>query len=123
MAAKSTTKRAGRDSDQFMVRLPDGMRKQLARAAERNGRSMNAEIVTALTMYFEHEDAASKRSELLGAETKKLAQTIEKIIRSANQQQTLELVKKIIQSPAESRSADDMVDMVDRLDRAIAPKK
>jgi plasmid stability protein len=58
MAKKTTIKRAGRDSDQFMVRLPDGMRKRLAVVAERNGRSMNAEIVTALAMYFENEDAA-----------------------------------------------------------------
>jgi hypothetical protein len=34
------------------------MRKQLARVAEREGRSMNVVIVTALAMYFENEDAA-----------------------------------------------------------------
>jgi plasmid stability protein len=90
MAKKTTVKRAGRDSDQFMVRLPDGMRKHLAVVAERNGRSMNAEIVTALAMYFEKEDAA-KQDQLLG----------EAAIREllANQQQTLELLKKIITIP------------------------
>ena len=31
--------------DQFMLRLPDGMRDQLREVAEKNGRSMNAEIV------------------------------------------------------------------------------
>jgi plasmid stability protein len=51
--AKSNVKRAGRDSDQFMVRLPDGMRKALAELAARNGRSMNAEIVHALAVHFE----------------------------------------------------------------------
>jgi plasmid stability protein len=58
MAKKTTVKRAGRDSDQFMVRLPDGMRKALTELAARNGRSMNAEIVHALAVHFESEDAA-----------------------------------------------------------------
>src|SRR5665647_1575285 len=38
----------GRGSDQFMLRLPDGMRDFIAKMAERSGRSMNAEIVNAL---------------------------------------------------------------------------
>lgn len=38
----------GRESDKFMLRLPDGMRDQIKAAAERNKRSMNAEIVIAL---------------------------------------------------------------------------
>ncbi len=116
-AEKLTVKRAGRDSDQFIVRLPDGMRKHLARIAERNGRSMNAEVVAALAMYFEKEDAA-KQDQLLGVET-----AIREL--AANQHQTIKLLKKWIQSPAVSRPADDMDAMVDRLDRILstAPKK
>ncbi|PPA77677.1 hypothetical protein C4E15_06630 [Achromobacter spanius] len=34
--------------DKFMLRLPDGMRDQIARDAKANGRSMNAEIVARL---------------------------------------------------------------------------
>ena len=41
-----------RSKEQFMVRLPDGMRDQIASAAEANGRSMNAEIVTRLSQTF-----------------------------------------------------------------------
>ena len=37
-----------RDSDKFMLRLPDGMRDRIKVAASRNGRSMNAEIVATL---------------------------------------------------------------------------
>jgi hypothetical protein len=48
MAKKSTRKGPGRGSDQFIVRLPDGMRDFIAEMAERSGRSMNAEIVNAL---------------------------------------------------------------------------
>jgi DnaJ-domain-containing protein 1 len=38
----------GRDSDKFMLRLPDGMRDRIKLAADRNNRSMNAEIVATL---------------------------------------------------------------------------
>jgi hypothetical protein len=49
---KNAFKNAGRGSDQFMLRLPDGMRDMIAEMAEWNGRSMNAEIVTALAGYI-----------------------------------------------------------------------
>ncbi|SET74927.1 Arc family DNA-binding protein [Paracoccus homiensis] len=37
-----------RESDRFMLRLPDGMRDRIKAAAEANNRSMNAEIVATL---------------------------------------------------------------------------
>lgn len=42
-----------RDSDKFMLRLPDGMRKRIADAAEESSRSMNGEIVARLQESFE----------------------------------------------------------------------
>jgi hypothetical protein len=47
-AKRALVQAVGRSSDQFMLRLPDGMRDMIAEMAERNGRSMNAEIVSAL---------------------------------------------------------------------------
>lgn len=44
--------KAGRGSEQVMVRLPDGMRDRIREAAEQNNRSMNAEIVAALEEAF-----------------------------------------------------------------------
>lgn len=41
--------------DKFTVRFPDGMRDEIAKRAEKNGRSMNAEIVQIL------DDALSNR--------------------------------------------------------------
>lgn len=41
--------KAGRGSEQVMIRLPDGMRDSLKEIAAENGRSMNAEIVERLT--------------------------------------------------------------------------
>lgn len=38
--------------EQFMLRLPDGMRDRIKAAAEANNRSMNAEIVAALEDKF-----------------------------------------------------------------------
>lgn len=46
--------KVGRGAEQFMLRLPDGMRDQLKELAERSGRSMNAEIVTRLQSTFTH---------------------------------------------------------------------
>lgn len=45
-------KRPGRGSDQFPLRLPEGMRQRISAAAEANGRSMNAEIVRVLEREF-----------------------------------------------------------------------
>jgi hypothetical protein len=42
----------GRSSDQFPLRLPDGMRDRIAKEAKANGRSMNAEIVGRLEWSF-----------------------------------------------------------------------
>lgn len=38
----------GRGSDQFPLRLPEGMRERIKDRAEKNGRSMNAEILAVL---------------------------------------------------------------------------
>jgi len=101
--AKTTVKRAGRDSDQFMVRLPDGMRKALTELAARNGRSMNAEIVHALAIYFANQDASPKESQLSGVETaiKDLVdqltdqhQELVQLIKKADTGELVQLLKK-----------------------------
>jgi hypothetical protein len=63
------------------------MRKQLAKVAGRNGRSMNAEIVTALAMYFENEDAPGSKGYRVDTAIKELVDQL------ANQH--LELVQLI----------------------------
>jgi hypothetical protein len=42
-----------RDSDKYIVRMPEGMRDRIAAAAKLNGRTMNAEIVQRLEKSFE----------------------------------------------------------------------
>lgn len=53
-------KAVSRESDKFMLRLPEGMRDRIAKFARREGRSMNAEIVHILEDYYnmrEHHDS------------------------------------------------------------------
>jgi predicted DNA-binding protein len=52
--AAGRRKRPGRDADQFVVRLPDGMRDRIANIAEETGRSMNTIIVEALALQLDH---------------------------------------------------------------------
>lgn len=52
---KVTVTATGRESDKFMLRLPEGMRHHIAEAAKKNGRSMNAEIVQRLALSLEAE--------------------------------------------------------------------
>lgn len=40
--------RGSRTADQFLVRLPDGMRDRIKAAADAAGRSMNAEVLATL---------------------------------------------------------------------------
>jgi hypothetical protein len=65
MVKKTISKRTDRGSDQFLLRLPVGMRGQLAEVAEREGRTMSAVIVVALAAYFEQErQSAAVRAQL-----------------------------------------------------------
>ncbi|RYY67205.1 MAG: Arc family DNA-binding protein [Chitinophagaceae bacterium] len=53
-----------READKFVVRLPDGMRDQVAAAATADDRSMNSLIVKALREYL---DMQQRQQMLLGA--------------------------------------------------------
>jgi len=92
MVKKTISKKkvAGRGSEQFQLRLPDGMRKQLAEVAERQGRSMNVVIVTALAEYFENEDAApGSKGYRVDAAIKDLTDQM-----AAQHQELVQLIKK-----------------------------
>lgn len=59
---KTDDKTVGRDSDKFMLRLPDGMRDRIAASAKENNRSMNAEIVARLGGALETQAALDQAS-------------------------------------------------------------
>ena len=46
--AKKAMRPAGRGSDQFVIRFPEGMRDKIAKLAAANGRSINAELIDRL---------------------------------------------------------------------------
>jgi hypothetical protein len=56
MPKKAVSKIAGRGSDQYMLRLPAGMREAITKRAMENGRSINTEIVAAIEKYLAGED-------------------------------------------------------------------
>jgi plasmid stability protein len=89
MAKKAISIKTGRGSDQFMVRLPEGMRDFIAQLAAMHGRSMNGEIVAALAMYcaesgspepYRASDAKREISNLRG-EVRKLSDEVAKLQR------------------------------------------
>lgn len=47
------TPQVTRDSDKFQLRLPQGMRQEIAQQAQQNGRSINAEMIARLRMSFD----------------------------------------------------------------------
>ena|SRR6185312_10122304 len=80
MVKKVQKTRPGRGSDQFVIRMPPGMRDHLAKLAGEHGRSMNSEILEALERYIANDlpgtgtpisqeglDAISKRLEAAAA--------------------------------------------------------
>ncbi|MBK0326294.1 Arc family DNA-binding protein [Rhodobacteraceae bacterium F11138] len=56
-----------RKQDQFIVRLPDGMRDRIKLAAEGNNRSMNAEIVATLERAYPPPKPKSSYEEIIEA--------------------------------------------------------
>jgi hypothetical protein len=50
---KETRAPTTRDSDKYIVRMPEGMRDRIAASAKLNSRTMNAEIVARLQQSFE----------------------------------------------------------------------
>lgn len=61
--------------DQYMLRLPDGMRDQIKAAAAANGRSMNAEIIHRLQTWREP-SAGSNASVRLEVDTTQADQAL-----------------------------------------------
>jgi hypothetical protein len=56
VARRPTKKIAAKDADQYMLRLPPGLRDRVARRAAENGRSMNTEIIEAIEKHLEEAD-------------------------------------------------------------------
>jgi hypothetical protein len=75
----------GSTSDRFQLRLPDGMRDQLAEAATANGRALNGEIIHRLTQSLERDARQKKLSQHLKMQGDRVAK-VEKEIAALVQQ-------------------------------------
>jgi hypothetical protein len=57
---KTVVKIAAKDADQYMLRLPPGLRDRVARRATENGRSMNTEIIDAIEKHLMGADRVTR---------------------------------------------------------------
>ncbi|MBH3375283.1 Arc family DNA-binding protein [Pseudomonas juntendi] len=57
---------SSRTADKFVVRLPDGLRADIAVLAESNDRSMNSEIVNRLKRSIIQEELNEEQTKLIG---------------------------------------------------------
>jgi predicted HicB family RNase H-like nuclease len=87
---RPASKRVSRGSEQFMLRLPDGMRQRIADFAEAFGRSMNAEIVLRLEASFRADDLAEQKL----VTDLSIIDTVQTIMRESNDR-LLEEVKRL----------------------------
>lgn len=61
----NVTKRDSREQDKFVIRLPDGLRPEIAAVAYRNQRSMNGEIIYRLERSMSLELAISEKEKII----------------------------------------------------------
>ncbi|MGO7370583.1 Arc family DNA-binding protein [Rhizobium leguminosarum] len=87
--------RPGRGSDQFPLRLPEGMRERVKAAADASGRSMNAEVIDRLERSFE-----ARSTDLSGLEEsikKAVAELVDSVEgRNPNNIKSLKFLKKFM---------------------------
>src|SRR5262249_56786985 len=66
VADQTIKKIAAKDADQYMLRLPPGLRDRVARRAAENGRSMNTEILEAIERHLTGADRVTQLWEFFG---------------------------------------------------------
>ncbi|EJC69376.1 Arc-like DNA binding domain protein [Rhizobium leguminosarum bv. viciae WSM1455] len=119
--------------DQFVLRLPDGMRERIKESAERNGRSMNAEIVALIEAaedggaaeaarfktLLDEEREAFRRASTMVEQQMDMLLDYRDIVRRANGQivQQAKIIESIcyIVTSLESAPDDDVLALVERM--------
>lgn len=92
-----------RESDRFMLRLPDGMRDRIKAAAESNNRSMNSEIVARLQATFNVRSAALRQEIDTPISNEALARRLS-VSRHLSSEQFEEMAQKIVRAALEEFS-------------------
>lgn len=107
-----------RESDKFMLRLPDGMRDLIAASAKKNNRSMNSEIVARLDSTFEQHalDAIQSYREVFNQQSldfliKSIADGIQQKLANPGAEQVTVIETKIkSQRPARTKPVAPIAD-------------
>lgn len=105
-------RQTGRESDKFMLRLPEGMREQIKALADRSGRSMNAEIVGALSDWLDrvnHHVHIDRDEEQESDVTLRTVRTIEDVDRAV-EAITRDAAQRIRSAMISAISGDDSKD-------------
>lgn len=109
VSMSSRTTPTSRNSDKFVLRMPDGMRDTIAELAKQSGRSMNAEIVYRLQKSIDEEQVemihqigfAQVENYRFGPPPIKLAEPLEEL------EQILAKAKKIVDEVMKERAETD----------------
>lgn len=99
--------RAPQAADKYIVRLPDGMRDQIALSAKASGRSMNAEIVDRLLKSFEAPELKENAQRISKEEVQLIADAVCKAV-----------AKRVTQSIPGSLDLWDTADIASYLKRS-----
>jgi len=105
----------GRGSDQFPLRLPDGMRDRIAEAADQHGRSMNAEIVAALEIHFPEPFSLETRI----ADLLILTGALKQAPGTASVENLIEELEKTIEAIATGRAPELGEEMRDKVNQEL----
>jgi hypothetical protein len=62
-----------REQDKFVVRLPEGLRPEIAAVARMNNRSMNGEIISRLQQSLAFEQLAQQQGQLIAQLLKRIS--------------------------------------------------
>ena len=105
--------KAGRGSDQFPLRLPDGLRDRIKAAAERNGRSMNVEIVRVLEREFPEPFPLHDRIDQLGT-------LFSAMLKVQGLERAMDVMSEELQEAAEAIVWDKVPEVPDREREAVS---
>lgn len=105
----------GRESDKFMLRLPDGMRDRIKAAADGNNRSMNAEIVA--TLEDKYPNSSDSDISIHLAEVMKDFESLTPKARSAKIAHALKAISEIVPpvSTAEYQQAVEILNLLTKV--------
>lgn len=105
-----TNSKPGRDSDQFALRFPDGMRDRIKDAAASSNRSMNAEIIDRLEKSFVELEDSIRNVDKNISESEKVLAAI---------QRTADVSDRVLAQLAANLPTDDPIRV--EIDKLLTP--